>query len=805
MREEWVTYLSNGHRGLLETTKTAVHTQEGEFIGVMGIARDVTRAHALMDELEQARIDAQQSNEAKSSFLANMSHEIRTPMNAIIGLADLAMNTPLNDRQRNYLEKIKTASDSLLNIINDILDFSKIEAGKLDMEAIPFVLETVFDQLSSVVSLRAENQGIELSYDIDDDTRLLVGDPLRLGQVLINIVGNALKFSAGGHVIVRVETQTFSGNEVKLHFTISDKGIGMSTEQVADLFQPFTQADTSTTRRYGGTGLGLAISRHLVEMMGGRIWVESELGKGSTFHFTACFQASGVDRRFDIAALNRKLSGFSHRPILVIDDSPTAVPILTRLIDQLGLIVESVTRVEEALTLFDAPRAPPYLACLVNWHMPDLNDIKMIRCLREKMALQGSDPRPPIILMSAYTHQMYEIDHEVDGLLAKPFNARHFYVELSRCLGFVVNEPHTDRRKPGVLQWSRFHGLDILLVEDIELNQIVISELLSIVGLPVRLARNGAEALEAVATRKPDLILMDCQMPVMDGYMATRILRNNPEMHNIPIIALTASAMAADQQECLAAGMNAHLAKPIRMELLYERMMQCLPNVIPPTPTFRASVKQVATEAPTLPEFPGIDLAVGLSYVGGELVLFLRILKQFRDTEGKNLLPRYQQAWQEDDWKTQVRLMHSLKGVAQTLGALDLAETAVALEEAAKLRDADACARLFPELEARLRKVIDGLANLDALIAARQAAPKPRPPAEIAADLAEVAALLERRDTAANDIAVLLTPKFSGTPYQKAWLSIVAAIDGYDFRVALHELADLRVAMGTTEQKADTE
>ncbi|MBV2207356.1 MAG: PAS domain-containing protein, partial [Pseudomonas sp.] len=529
VREEWVTYLSDHHRALLETIKTAVCSKDGELVGVLGIARDVTKTRALMAELEKVRAEAQQSSEAKSQFLANMSHEIRTPMNAIIGMTDLCLSTPLNERQRNYLEKIKDASENLLRIINDILDFSKIEAGKLAMEEIPFTLDTVFDQLSGVVALRAESQGVELSYDIDDEAHLLLGDSLRLCQVLTNLTSNALKFSAGGNVVVRVQTLAVRDQRVELQFSVSDEGIGMTPEQLAQLFQPFTQADASTTRRYGGTGLGLAISRQLVDMMGGRLWAESEAGKGSTFHFTVQLKSAGKERRQGIARLAAKLAEHHEHPLLVVDDSAIAIRVLEHLIGQLGLRVDTATSAAEALARVESAAAPHYQVCFIDWRMPEIDGIECIRRLRQALAARGASI-PPMILVTAYSHhdELYEVSHEIDGLLAKPVSTRQLYLELARCLGIAADKSVSGdrcRRHYNNLPWSRFRGLDILLVEDVEVNQEVIVELLGNVGLPVRLAQNGAEALAAVAEKRPDLVLMDCHMPVMDGYTATRKLR----------------------------------------------------------------------------------------------------------------------------------------------------------------------------------------------------------------------------------------------------------------------------------------
>jgi PAS domain S-box-containing protein len=779
--QEWVTSQSDGQSRLLETVKTAVKGTDGKLIGVLGIARDITLNYTLMGELEQARTLAQQSNEAKSSFLANMSHEIRTPMNAIIGMADLALQTQLTDRQKNYLDKIKTASDALLHVINDILDFSKIEAGKLEMEAIPFVLDTVFEQLSSIVALRAENQGIELSYDNCDDSRLLVGDPMRLGQVLTNLVNNALKFSAGGNVVVRVEPETVAEQSVTLHFSVCDQGIGISAEQLDTLFQPFTQADASTTRRFGGTGLGLAICRHLIEQMQGRIWAESTPGAGSTFHFTVQLPTRGLDRRNGIAELGRRLGDACQRPVLVVDDSAITLTVLSHLIGQLGLRVDTAQSAAAALALLEADTPPNYLACFVDWRMPDVDGLETIHRLRQTLRTRGA-PVPPMILITAFSHheEINEVSPKIDGLLAKPISARHLYVELARCLGLNQDDGTLkDRRRPNTLQWSRFHGLDILLVEDIEVNREVITELLAAVGLPLRVAWDGQQALAAVADKQPDLILMDCQMPVMDGYTATRKLRENPATAQLPVIALTANALTSDQEKCLAAGMNAHVAKPIRMEALYESMVQCLPGLQPKLQVIRHSETTAIVDDETLPALPGIDLAVGLAHVDGRPKLYRRVLKQFRDNLGSRFADEYAAAEAAGEWEPRVRLAHSLKGVAHTLGALTLAESALKLLRAAEAQDAASCHSLLPEVLVLLREVMAGLNILDA------DTPLPaRPqqlPATVLAQLRHLRDLLAKRDTAALDLALDISAQIRAAVDPAQWKAVVDAIDRYDF------------------------
>ncbi len=710
--KETVVYAGDAHREILEKTKAPVFGENGQPIGVLGVARDVTETQTLIRQLEQARQEAQRSNSAKSAFLANMSHEIRTPMNAIIGMADLALGTELNSRQLNYVSKIKSASINLLTIINDILDFSKIEAGKLQMEQVPFVLDNVFEQLTSVVGLKAEQQGLELHYDVLDDSRLLEGDPLRLGQVLTNLVSNAIKFSTGGTVLVRVNTIEVRDQYAELCFSVADQGIGMSPEQAAALFKPFAQADVSTTRKYGGTGLGLAISRQLVELMNGRIWVESELGQGSTFYFTARFKVLGPDRRSGLLEFGKKLESQAHRPILVVDDNPVARGILVQLVSQLGLRVQQAASGDEALALVEAAAPPDYLLCLIDWTMPGLDGIATIRRLRALYAAHGRSA-PPMILVTAYSHHDHldAVAPDIDGFLAKPVSARHLYVEMAACLGLGTEQrPQIERRRGMGLNWSRFHGLDVLIVEDVEINREVIGELFAEVGLPVRFAVNGEQALEAISQRRPDVVLMDVHMPVMDGYTATQQLRAQEQYADLPIIALTANALKEEEQRCFQVGMNAHVTKPVQMEILYAQMVKCLPewrSVVDIAP----SPEVVAHESQAYPDLPGIDVAVALSRVK-KLPLLMSLLAKFRDANGQSFEPEFRAACHSNDWESQVILAHNLKGVARTLGAYDLGEAAASLERASKAQHEEERDLSLAATVQQLRIVVQGLQQM---------------------------------------------------------------------------------------------
>jgi PAS domain S-box-containing protein len=808
VKEHWQTDKETGAEALIEVTKVPVRDSTGQLIGVLGIARDVTKLRTLLDDLRKAKEEALQASETKSLFLANMSHEIRTPMNAVIGMANLALDTELNIRQHNYLSKIKTASESLLNIINDILDFSKIEAGKLLIENAPFDLEGVFDMLSGLMALRAERQGIELTYKVGSNIpSVLIGDSLRVGQILSNLVSNALKFSAGGNVVLNVEVVSLDARDVELQFSVSDQGIGLNAEQVSKLFRPFTQADASTTRRYGGTGLGLAICSNLVRLLDGRIWVESEIGQGSTFFFTVRFRHGTERRQSEAQELANALRPHAGKAIVLVDDNDIARSTLEGMLKPLNMPVLAFADAAALLDCMQDPERPQALLFLIDWFMPGLDGIETIRRLRALYEGAAMDA-PPMLLVTAhlYDDDLQKVDDVIDGLLGKPLSTRRLHAEISNALGLRPSRQlKSGLRKADGLDWSRLRPLDILLVEDVEVNREVMVELLASVGMAARLATNGAEAIEEVRRKTPDLVLMDCQMPVMDGYTATSKLRAMPQYTTLPIVALTAGAMVEDKRRCFAAGMNAYVTKPVRLDVLYEQLLLCMPDKAAKAarpPVLRPN--QLA-QASDLPAFPGIDVPLGLAQVGGRPPMFLRVLKKFRDNQGASFAERFRQALDGADWQAAARIVHSLKGISRTLGADDLAQSAQHLETAIEGRDGGAIEGRLQDVLAHLHTVMAGLAGLEAWIvpaggtAARGVTP------ETLAQLRRLGELLNASDTQALDLSRVLSQRLQRLRHASLWMEICACIENYEFpkaSQALHRLLG-EIDMQRADQPAE--
>ncbi len=557
------------------TTKLPLRDEQGRIVGTFGISRDITQQKEASEELRRAKEAAEDASRAKSDFLANMSHEIRTPMNAIIGMTELVIDTELTASQRDYLKMVRESGESLLSLINDILDFSKIEAGKLDLDFTPLELREGLGDTMKSLALRAHSKGLELACQIPPQVpERLMGDVGRLRQIVVNLVGNAIKFTEAGEVVLHVELQSQSDDEVVLHFSVSDTGIGIPEEKLSAIFDAFEQVDSSTTRRYGGTGLGLAISSKLVQLMGGRIWVESEIGRGSTFHFTVRFGLAGEAVQ---AAIARPTIVQDTR-VLVVDDNATNRLILDEMLRNWGMDPTVVEGGRQALGLLRKAResGEPFRLILSDANMPEMDGFSLAEAVGQDRELSNT-----IIMMLTSGDRPGDISRcerlGIASYLLKPIKQSELFDAIVLALGVTTPEDEgIDRLATEPL--SRLRPLQVLLAEDSLINQKLAVGLLEKHGHTVFVANHGREAMAALESRDFDLVLMDVQMPELDGYEATAVIRAREEQTgtHIPIIAMTAHAMKGDRERCLEAGMDDYVAKPVRAKQLFETIESVL-------------------------------------------------------------------------------------------------------------------------------------------------------------------------------------------------------------------------------------
>ncbi len=743
----------------------------------------------LMPQVLRAREAAELANRAKSDFLATISHEIRTPMNAVIGLTYLCMETELDAQQHDYLKKAHGAARNLLQLLNDILDFSKIEAGKLGLEKVGFDIDDVLERLTTLLAMKAHEKGLEFILHTGLDVPpLLVGDPVRLEQVLVNLAGNAIKFTHQGEIEVRTDVLSRDAARVELEFSVRDTGIGMTPEQTERLFRPFEQADSSITRHYGGTGLGLSICQRLVQLMHGRLDLESRPGCGSTFRIRLPFELPA-----DTSAERPRPTMLRGLRVLVLETAPASRRVLCGYLQSFRFQVAECTTLDEACRLLadGLASADPWDLLFADLPSAGPDGAALAARIGETCA-GGKLPRVVLLTQLAETDPAGTFPG-IDALLPKPFTQSRLFNTVVRLFGGDgLLTP--DARAP-FGDSAPLRGARVLLVEDDTLNQEVAVALLAQLGIEAVTAANGREALDMLDDAEFDAVLMDVHMPVMDGYAATHEIRKRPALHGMPVIAMTANAMLQDRERCLQAGMNDHIPKPIEPEQLARTLAHWLPCMA----AARAEGVSPAADC-ELPQLPGVDVARGLWHTGGRLEHYLTLLGRFRSNH-ERFTEQLRDALAQGAPDDALRMVHTLKGLAGSLGAGALQEHAAALEAALKDDPHGAGALpLVAELDRLLAGLLDGIARMRASHAAPPSATpalqagSPDAQAALAELMTQAAGLLEEFDSRIEDVVARMAPLVE-PQWQADWQKLDHLVRGYDYEAALTRLSAWRHAL----------
>jgi signal transduction histidine kinase/CheY-like chemotaxis protein/HPt (histidine-containing phosphotransfer) domain-containing protein len=729
-------------------------------------------------QLRQRTVQLQEATDAKSDFLAKMSHEIRTPMNAVIGLSRLTLKTDLDSHQRDCVDKVLDAGQSLLGLINDILDFSKIEAGKLSIENIAFDLNTVIKRSITLSTMNAHEKGLELVTDIASDVPNEVGgDPLRLQQIIVNLVNNAVKFTESGAVCLRIKVKEEQGTKLLLHCTVIDTGIGMTDEQQAKLFKSFSQADDSVSRTHGGTGLGLAISKQLCELMGGEIWLESALGKGSEFHFTLQVERLGESKFVE--------APFAGLKALVVDDVPLSTGVLCNLLSTLGFTCDQAENGQKAIKMaIDQSRSEQnYDLILMDRFMPELDGISTLDYINNYLP-----DMPPCLLMASH-YDKEEAKTQAGAwpfthILEKPVSLIDLYTVIDRVTSQGVSEPVQEHKN--VLLVPDLTKFDILLVEDNAINRQVALGFLADTGVSVVTANNGVEALHKLRHNKFDLVLMDIEMPQMDGLTATKTIRHSLKMVELPIIAMTAHVMTKDNDKYGRAGMNDHLTKPFDPATLYQLLSKHLAqneSSGEPQPLLKVPISEPDRPSGLIEQLnrvEGLDTTHALARISGKTALYIKLIKDFKETE-RSVLLALNNLYKTEEWDELYRTVHSLKSTAAFIGAYHISQLSEAVENAFGMGKRDRA------MLDKLRDALEGLLDrLDPVLLANST-PQVKvafDPQQFLGQLEALVPLLDSTDFDAEDLLGEMMIQCEGTEYLDAVKSMIDSVDSIEFEEA---------------------